>query len=96
MNLANKVAFATGSAPGIGRATCLLFAREGTRVAAVDIYPEQIGTFIKELDCTGREAQVVGCLGTAEDIAGAALYLISDDASFMTGAALSIDGGFSR
>jgi NAD(P)-dependent dehydrogenase (short-subunit alcohol dehydrogenase family) len=33
-------------------------------------------------------------LGTPEDVAGAALFLASDDAAFMTGATLSVDGGW--
>ena len=33
-------------------------------------------------------------LGTPEDIARAALYLASDDASFVTGSALVVDGGY--
>lgn len=32
--------------------------------------------------------------GTPEDIAGMALYLASDEASFVTGAAMVVDGGF--
>jgi NAD(P)-dependent dehydrogenase (short-subunit alcohol dehydrogenase family) len=96
MKLANKVAFITGAAAGIGRATCFLFARENERVAAVNISPERIGSLVKEVDSTGREADVVGCLCSAEEIAGAALYLVSDDASFITGAGFSIDGGFTR
>ncbi|TMB62960.1 MAG: SDR family oxidoreductase, partial [Chloroflexi bacterium] len=31
--------------------------------------------------------------GTAEEVAQAALYLASDDAAFVTGTALVIDGG---
>jgi NAD(P)-dependent dehydrogenase (short-subunit alcohol dehydrogenase family) len=96
MKLANKVAFITGAAAGIGRATRFLFARENERVAVVNIYPERIGSLVKEIDCTGREAEVVGCLGTAEEIARAALSLVSDDASFVTGAVFSIVGGFTR
>lgn len=38
--------------------------------------------------------QPMGRLGTAEEIAQAALYLVSDDAAFVTGIAFSIDGGF--
>ncbi|MDE0729177.1 MAG: SDR family oxidoreductase, partial [Alphaproteobacteria bacterium] len=34
-------------------------------------------------------------MGTGWDIANAALFLCSDDASFITGAALPVDGGSS-
>ena len=36
----------------------------------------------------------LGRLGEPEDIARAALYLASDDASFVTGASLAVDGGW--
>ncbi len=39
--------------------------------------------------------QPLGRLGTAEEMAKAALYLVSDDASFVTGSAFQIDGGMS-
>lgn len=35
----------------------------------------------------------LGRIGQPEDIAKAALFLVSDDASFITGASLSVDGG---
>lgn len=35
----------------------------------------------------------LGRMGQPEDIANAALYLLSDEASFVTGAVLSVDGG---
>jgi meso-butanediol dehydrogenase / (S,S)-butanediol dehydrogenase / diacetyl reductase len=38
--------------------------------------------------------QPMGRLGTAEEVAHAALYLVSDAAAFVTGTAFSIDGGF--
>jgi Enoyl-[acyl-carrier-protein] reductase (NADH) len=38
--------------------------------------------------------QAVGRMATPEEIAAAALYLASDEASFVTGTALEIDGGF--
>ena len=36
----------------------------------------------------------MGRLGKPEDIANAALFLASDESSFITGAALPVDGGF--
>jgi NAD(P)-dependent dehydrogenase (short-subunit alcohol dehydrogenase family) len=48
---------------------------------------------------TARQAfidrQPMGRMGKAEEIARAALYIASDDAAFMTGSALVIDGGMS-
>lgn len=40
------------------------------------------------------EAQPMGRLGTPEECADTALWLVSDEASFITGVALPIDGGF--
>jgi NAD(P)-dependent dehydrogenase (short-subunit alcohol dehydrogenase family) len=42
-----------------------------------------------------RQRQPIGRLGTAEEIANLALYVASDEAGFMNGAALPIDGGWS-
>ena len=40
--------------------------------------------------------QPMGRLGTAEDIAAMAVYLASDDASFVTGQTFVIDGGWTN
>jgi meso-butanediol dehydrogenase/(S,S)-butanediol dehydrogenase/diacetyl reductase len=39
-------------------------------------------------------AQPIGRLGTPEECADAALWLVSDESSFVTGVALPVDGGF--
>ena len=43
----------------------------------------------EEGDAEGRKR-----IGRPEDIAAAILYLASDDASFVTGVALPVDGGY--
>ena len=43
---------------------------------------------------TYATAQPMGRLGTADECAEAALWLVSDEASFVTGVALPVDGGF--
>jgi 3(or 17)beta-hydroxysteroid dehydrogenase len=40
------------------------------------------------------DAHPIGRLGTAWDIAQAIVYLASDDAAFVTGSSLAVDGGF--
>ena len=40
--------------------------------------------------------QLIKRLGDMEDLANAALYLCSSDASFITGQTILVDGGFTR
>jgi NAD(P)-dependent dehydrogenase (short-subunit alcohol dehydrogenase family) len=37
---------------------------------------------------------LTGAMGAPEDIAGTAAFLLSDDAAFITGAVLTVDGGW--
>ena len=39
--------------------------------------------------------QLIKRLGTPDEVAAAAVFLASDDASFITGVALPVDGGWS-
>jgi NAD(P)-dependent dehydrogenase (short-subunit alcohol dehydrogenase family) len=41
-----------------------------------------------------REQHKLGRFGRPEEIAGAAFFLVSDDASFVSGVALPVDGGY--
>jgi NAD(P)-dependent dehydrogenase (short-subunit alcohol dehydrogenase family) len=47
--LSGKVALITGGASGIGRATCLLFAREGATVVVADVNPEAGRHVVEEI-----------------------------------------------
>lgn len=53
-------------------------------------YPEEIEKKFKELS----QSQPLGRMGEPEEIANLALYLCSDEASFITGTNFPIDGGF--
>lgn len=54
--LKGKVALITGAAAGIGRATALRFAQEGSRIAAWDINEGAGAALLEELKTTGAEA----------------------------------------
>ena len=84
-------------------AVALQHARQGIRanailVGAVDtplIYREiasQYGS-VEEMQSARNKAIPMGKMGTAWDIANAAVFLASDEASFITGVCLPVDGG---
>jgi NAD(P)-dependent dehydrogenase (short-subunit alcohol dehydrogenase family) len=56
MQLTNKIAIITGGASGIGRATAMLFVREGAAVVIADVNKEAGQTVAKELERAGGRA----------------------------------------
>jgi len=87
-----------GGVLSMTREIAVEFARQGIRANA--LCPGPIETpLLQELlaDPQRRARRLVhipmGRLGRADELAKAALFLASDDASFMTGAALVVDGG---
>ena len=69
MKLANKVALITGAGSGIGRATALLFASEGARIAVVDIDEETARETERLIRDRGGEAIAVRAdVGEPDDV----------------------------
>ena len=61
MRLKDKVALVTGGASGIGRSICLTFAREGAKVAVVDMNLKGAEQVASEIQKNGGKAIAVRC-----------------------------------
>ena len=87
-----------GGVLSMTRELAVEYARQGIRANALCPGPIETPLLAELLsDPAQRDRRLVhipmGRLGRAEELAKAALFLASDDASFMTGAALVVDGG---
>ena len=61
---------------------------------AVDQFTQEIGKSRGEVMTIVEHAQPIARLGKPMEIANAVAFMLSDEASFMTGALLSVDGGY--
>ena len=87
------------------KSIALYCAQSGYRIRANSVHPGYIlTTMMKEwMERSGNSADImaglvqqhpIGFLGEPRDVANGILYLASDDARFVTGSELVIDGGF--
>jgi NAD(P)-dependent dehydrogenase (short-subunit alcohol dehydrogenase family) len=101
VGLRNRVAYSAskGAVIAMTRALAVDHVADGVRVNAVcpgtvdtpwvRRLVEEVGESLDAL----RARQLMGRLGTTEEIAGAVAYLASDEAAFVTGTAFVVDGG---
>jgi 3-oxoacyl-[acyl-carrier protein] reductase len=61
MQLKGKVAFVTGAGQGIGASVARAYAREGAKVAVIDLTLDSAGSVAKEIADAGGEAMAVAC-----------------------------------
>lgn len=89
---------------GLTKSAALDYATQGIRINAVCPGPTTTPMFDKIVEESGDRARTLlqevessvpmGRLGVADDIAAAVTWLCSDAASFVTGTAMPVDGGF--
>lgn len=96
----NHYSASKGAVRAFSKAAATTFGRKGIRVNA--LFPGIIETPMTQVLSTSKDllSQLIQAtplqrLGQAIDIAQAALFLASDESSYITGSELVIDGGFS-
>jgi len=67
MSFSGQVALVTGAAAGIGRATALMFAAQGLKVAVVDLDERGGEACVAEIRAAGGEALFIGCDVTSDE-----------------------------
>jgi NAD(P)-dependent dehydrogenase (short-subunit alcohol dehydrogenase family) len=101
----NRAAYCAAKAGvlGLTKSIAIDYAERGIRCNALvpaTVDSPWIGKILSQQSDPERERQrmearqPIGRMGRPEEIAAAALYLCSDDAAFVTGTGLVIDGGF--
>jgi NAD(P)-dependent dehydrogenase (short-subunit alcohol dehydrogenase family) len=87
-----------GAVLALSRELAVVHAREGVRVNALSPGPLRTELLMKFLDTEEKKQRrlvhvPMGRFGLAEEMAKAALFLASDDSSYITGSEFLVDGG---
>lgn len=89
---------AKGALINLAKAMALDHAEQKIRVNTLSPGPVETGRYVKNFPDVAAARQshhtLLGRLGAPDEIAAGALFLASDESSFMTGADLLIDGGY--
>ena len=90
---------------GLSKSAALEYAEQGVRVNSIcpsyvltpmvekDLFEDALGND-EELIGAARANHPIGRFADTQEIANAAVWLLSDKASFVTGTAMSVDGGY--
>lgn len=89
-----------GGVLALSRELAVVHAREGIRVNALCPGPLRTKLLMQHLNTPAKQQRrlvhiPMGRFGEAAEVARAALFLAGEDSSYMTGAALMVDGGLS-
>lgn len=81
--LDNKLAVVTGAGSGIGRASALRFAREGARLAVIDLNPDGLAETAELVKGEGAEVLSITADCTDREVVEAAFAKIDTDCGFV-------------
>lgn len=89
---------AKGALVQLAKAMAVDHSAQGIRVNTLSPGPVETGRYLKNFDTVeaarASHHTLLGRLGTPDEVATGAVFLASDESSFMTGSDLLIDGGY--